>query len=278
MERDGGDRQAVQPARIAADESTTCWTNRGREHRDQWQLKDAVRDDPDLSLRRPITMNLPTEIFGDVIVVHTPEELGADQVRRLRGLRLRAGAATTWCFDLDATETIDSKGLTALLNVQDKLRDRAGEAEDRHHQPHQPQDPRNHPPRPAIGSVRQRRRRREELSLTSTRDDRITMDTATLAPRRLGSLLVDKGYLTPDDLQSALEQQKQEGRKKLLGEILVERSTAPRTRWSSAWPPSTACPTPSSTPGCSTRRSSTSCRGSTSRRTSCCRCSWSAAC
>ena len=24
-------------------------------------------------------MNLPTEIFGDVIVVHTPDELGADQ-------------------------------------------------------------------------------------------------------------------------------------------------------------------------------------------------------
>ncbi len=49
------------------------------------------------------------------------------------------------------------------------------------------------------------------------------MDTATLAPRRLGSLLVDKGYLTLGDLQSALERQKQEGRKKLLGEILVEQ-------------------------------------------------------
>ncbi len=48
------------------------------------------------------------------------------------------------------------------------------------------------------------------------------MDTAVLAPRRLGSLLIDKGYLTPDGLQSALERQKQEGRKKLLGEVLVE--------------------------------------------------------
>jgi len=48
------------------------------------------------------------------------------------------------------------------------------------------------------------------------------MDTATLAPRRLGSLLIDRGYLTPDDLQSALDRQKQEGRKKLLGEMLVE--------------------------------------------------------
>jgi type IV pilus assembly protein PilB len=42
-----------------------------------------------------------------------------------------------------------------------------------------------------------------------------------LAPRRLGDLLVVKGYLTPDDLRAALEQQKQE-RNKLLGEILVE--------------------------------------------------------
>ena len=48
------------------------------------------------------------------------------------------------------------------------------------------------------------------------------MDTATLAPRRIGSLLVDKGYLALGDLQSALEKQKLEGRKKLLGEILVE--------------------------------------------------------
>ncbi len=48
------------------------------------------------------------------------------------------------------------------------------------------------------------------------------MDTATLAPRRLGSLLIDKGYIRPEDLQSALERQKQEGRKKLLGEVLVE--------------------------------------------------------
>ncbi len=48
------------------------------------------------------------------------------------------------------------------------------------------------------------------------------MNPATLAPRRLGSLLIDKGYLTPANLQSALEHQKQEGRKKLLGEVVVE--------------------------------------------------------
>ena len=35
-------------------------------------------------------------------------------------------------LDLDATETIDSKGLAALLNVQDKLRDAGRRSQDRH--------------------------------------------------------------------------------------------------------------------------------------------------
>jgi type IV pilus assembly protein PilB len=50
------------------------------------------------------------------------------------------------------------------------------------------------------------------------------VDAATFAPRRLGHLLVEKGYLSDQDLQSALERQKQEGRDKLLGEILVEHN------------------------------------------------------
>jgi len=44
----------------------------------------------------------------------------------------------------------------------------------------------------------------------------------SLAPRRLGDLLVDRGYLTPEDLRSALDRQKQDGRNRLLGEILVD--------------------------------------------------------
>ncbi|MBX3414863.1 MAG: Flp pilus assembly complex ATPase component TadA [Pirellulales bacterium] len=39
---------------------------------------------------------------------------------------------------------------------------------------------------------------------------------------RLGDLLIDKGYLTNEQLQAALEKQREEGRNKLLGEILVE--------------------------------------------------------
>jgi anti-anti-sigma factor len=72
-------------------------------------------------------MNLQTEIFGDVIVVHIPEQLGTEQCSTFE----------TWIptlnrrdmvLDLDATETIDSAGLSTLLNVQDRLRDKGGEA------------------------------------------------------------------------------------------------------------------------------------------------------
>lgn len=48
------------------------------------------------------------------------------------------------------------------------------------------------------------------------------METASLAPRRLGDLLVKKSYISPENLQLALQRQKQDGRNKLLGEILVD--------------------------------------------------------
>jgi len=41
-------------------------------------------------------------------------------------------------------------------------------------------------------------------------------------PTKLGDLLVRQGYLTEDGLRAALEQQKKDGRGKLLGEILVD--------------------------------------------------------
>jgi anti-sigma B factor antagonist len=72
-------------------------------------------------------MTLQTEIFDDVIVVHTPEELGADQSDAFENCILSLERRNV-VLDLDATETLDSKGLTSLLNVQDKLRDAAGEA------------------------------------------------------------------------------------------------------------------------------------------------------
>jgi anti-sigma B factor antagonist len=72
-------------------------------------------------------MNFQTEIFGGVAVVHAPEELGADQCAAFEEC-VAALPRTNVVLDLDATETIDSKGLAALLNVQDALRDAAGEA------------------------------------------------------------------------------------------------------------------------------------------------------
>jgi anti-anti-sigma factor len=72
-------------------------------------------------------MNLQTETFGKVVVVHTPEELGVPQaddfasfVRRLERKHV--------VFDLDGTELLDSAGLTSLLDAQDLLRSKGGDA------------------------------------------------------------------------------------------------------------------------------------------------------
>ena len=43
------------------------------------------------------------------------------------------------------------------------------------------------------------------------------METATAAPRRLGDLLLDKGYLSEEGLQTALAMQRKDSRNKLLG-------------------------------------------------------------
>ena len=71
-------------------------------------------------------MNLPTEIFGNVIVVHTPEELGSDQAEAFKAY-IPTLDRRQIVLDLDGTEMIDSQGLTALLDVQDKIRDAGGE-------------------------------------------------------------------------------------------------------------------------------------------------------
>lgn len=71
-------------------------------------------------------MNLPTEIFGDVIVVHTPEELGADQAENFETL-LAGLERLLVVLDLDSTETLDGAGLTALWNSRDNLRGLGGD-------------------------------------------------------------------------------------------------------------------------------------------------------
>ncbi len=71
-------------------------------------------------------MNLPTEVFGNVIVVHTPEEFGADQAEDFERFAATLDR-TQIVLDIDATEQLDSRGLETILDLQDKLRETEGD-------------------------------------------------------------------------------------------------------------------------------------------------------
>ena len=71
-------------------------------------------------------MSLATEIFGDVIVVHAPEELGSEQADSFEAFLPRL-ERNRIVLDMDGTELLDSRGLTAILDVQDALRDQGGD-------------------------------------------------------------------------------------------------------------------------------------------------------
>ncbi len=71
-------------------------------------------------------MKLPKEIFGDVVVVHTPEEVGEDQSEMLVKL-LTSQSQRQVVVDLDRTELIASAGLEALIDAQEKLREQNGD-------------------------------------------------------------------------------------------------------------------------------------------------------
>lgn len=71
-------------------------------------------------------MNLPTEIFGQVVVVHAPEELSADTSEAFERFLAELERVQV-VLDLDGTETFDSRGLEALLNSQDTLREVGGD-------------------------------------------------------------------------------------------------------------------------------------------------------
>ena len=66
-------------------------------------------------------MKLPTEVFGNVVVVHTPEELGADTAPALEKF-LTSLERSNVIVDLDGSETIDSGGLESLIGAQEALR------------------------------------------------------------------------------------------------------------------------------------------------------------
>ena len=70
-------------------------------------------------------MNYPTEVFGDVVVVHTPEELNEDQASPFGGY-VGGLEQKKVVLDLDNTEMIDSVGLKSLIEHQTRLRDEMG--------------------------------------------------------------------------------------------------------------------------------------------------------
>ncbi len=70
--------------------------------------------------------NLPTELFGDVLVIHTPDELSDDQINRfVRFVDEREQRKIV--LDMNLTELVDSEGLTAILDCQNKVRERHGD-------------------------------------------------------------------------------------------------------------------------------------------------------
>ena len=71
-------------------------------------------------------MKMPTEVFGDVIVVHAPEELGDDAATSFQHFLTTLGQQKV-IVDLDGTESFDSDGLESLLAAQEELRLDAGE-------------------------------------------------------------------------------------------------------------------------------------------------------
>jgi len=71
-------------------------------------------------------MNLPTEIFGDVLVVHAPEDLNEEHSNKFQQFLLSQERVKV-VVDLDSVESLDSAGLGSLLNVQDDLRTAFGD-------------------------------------------------------------------------------------------------------------------------------------------------------
>jgi anti-sigma B factor antagonist len=71
-------------------------------------------------------MKLPTEIFGHVIVVHTPEELSAETAGQLETF-LTSLDRSQVVIDLNGSETIESGGLEAVLGAQETLRALGGD-------------------------------------------------------------------------------------------------------------------------------------------------------
>lgn len=71
-------------------------------------------------------MKLPTEVFGDVIVVHAPESLNEDIATNFLDFISKCERKQV-VVDLDRVEYLDSEGLEAILDSGDRLRDNGGD-------------------------------------------------------------------------------------------------------------------------------------------------------
>ena len=73
-------------------------------------------------------MQLTKETFGQVMVVHTPDELTTEQAADLLEelTTVINGGQLQMVLEMDRTELFDSDGLNALLDLQDLLREKGG--------------------------------------------------------------------------------------------------------------------------------------------------------
>ncbi len=73
-------------------------------------------------------MHINTETFGNVLVVHTPDELSDETAKSLLDALENpiASGQVNIVLQMDRSESYDSVGLTALLDLQDQLREQGG--------------------------------------------------------------------------------------------------------------------------------------------------------
>lgn len=70
-------------------------------------------------------MELPSEVFGSVAVIHAPKDVNDDTAEFIER-QFGMCEQTQIVFDLDAAETLDSVGLEMLLSTHELLRGREG--------------------------------------------------------------------------------------------------------------------------------------------------------
>ncbi|MEX0703961.1 MAG: STAS domain-containing protein [Planctomycetales bacterium] len=74
-------------------------------------------------------MQVTMETFGKVLVAHTPDDLNADTAPGFLDALARPidEGQTRIVLQMDRSETYDSAGLAALLDLQDQLREQGGQ-------------------------------------------------------------------------------------------------------------------------------------------------------